>query len=258
MTIGMLAAFQLLLVAFAAPVQQCVNASSNAMALRGYFKRLEEVAEHPPDPIYASGRDSHLVLPGGQVRLSGRVELDRITFGYVPGEPPLIRDFSLNIAPGSRVALVGASGSGKTTVVRLIAQLYSPDSGTLRFDSMLPSEIPHAVFSHSVSFVDQNIFLFEGTVRDNLTLWNPAIPDADLMRAIEDAGIRDVIASRRGGLNSAVLSGGANFSGGQRQRLEIARALAVNPSILVLDEAHLGAGRRNGRTHRCGTAPPRA
>jgi ABC-type bacteriocin/lantibiotic exporter with double-glycine peptidase domain len=237
MTIGMLAAFQLLMMAFAVPVQQCVNAGSNAMSLRGYLERLNEVADHPPDPVHDAASRTRPLLPGGRVRLSGRVELERITFGYEADGPPLIRDFSLHVEPGARVALVGASGSGKTTVVRLIAQLYAPWSGDLRFDSLSPAEIPRTVFSHSVSFVDQDIFLFEGTVRENVTLWNSAIPDADIMRAIEDAGIRDVITARPGGLNSAVLSGGANFSGGQRQRLEIARALAVNPSILVLDEA---------------------
>lgn len=237
MSIGMLAAFQALLIAFIAPVQQLVNASANVLTLGGYIDRVEEVMQHPVDPLFLSTMPKGFVLPGVGVRLGGEFELRNLTFGYNLTEPPLIQDFSLKVAAGSRVALVGGSGSGKSTIVRLIAQLYRPWSGEIWFDSIPRTDIPHALFANSVAFVDQEVFLFEGTVRDNLTLWNPAILDKDIVQAAKDAAIHEVIASRPLAYHSEMLSGGGNFSGGQKQRLEIARALASNPSILVLDEA---------------------
>lgn len=237
MSIGMLAAFQALLIAFIAPVQQLVNSSTNVLTLRGYIERVEEVTRHPLDPVFQGARPEGFVLPGVGVRLGGEFEVRNLTFGYAKTEPPLIRDFSLKVAAGSRVALVGGSGSGKSTLVRLLAQLYRPWSGEIWFDSIPRSDIPHAIFANSVAFVDQEIFLFEGTVRDNLTLWNPAILDQDIVQAAKDAAIHEVIASRPQAYHSEMLAGGANFSGGQKQRLEIARALAINPSILILDEA---------------------
>ena len=237
MTIGALAAYQVLVFAFLAPVQQLVTSSASVLSVGAYLGGIEEVTEHPPDPLFAPGREDRLVLPGVGVRLSGAFELRDVTFGFAPGGEPLIRDFSLKVVPGSRVALVGASGSGKSTVVRLIAQLYRPWSGEILFDSVPRAEIPQAVFANSVSFVDQEVFLFEGSVRDNVTMWNPAIPESDLVQALRDAEIHEAVACRPGGTASPVLTGGANFSGGQRQRLEIARALATNPSIVILDEA---------------------
>ena len=237
MSIGALAAFLVLVVAFLAPVQQLVTSSANLLSLGAYVGGIEEVTEHPPDPLFAQGREDRFVLPGVGVRLSGDFELRDVTFGFTKGEPPLIRNFSLKVAPGSRVALVGASGSGKSTVVRLIAQLYRPWSGEILFDSIPREEIPQAVFANSVSFVDQEVFLFEGSVRENVTMWNPTIPESDLVQATRDAEIHEVVARRPGGTASRVLTAGANFSGGQRQRLEIARALATNPSIVILDEA---------------------
>lgn len=237
MSIGMLAAFQALLIAFIAPVQQLVNASANVLTLGGYIDRVEEVMQHPVDPLFLSTMPKGFVLPGVGVRLGGEFELRNLTFGYNLTEPPLIQNFSLKVAAGSRVALVGGSGSGKSTIVRLIAQLYRPWSGEIWFDSIPRTDIPHALFANSVAFVDQEVFLFEGTVRDNLTLWNPAILDKDIVQAAKDAAIHEVIACRPLAYHSEMLSGGGNFSGGQKQRLEIARALASNPSILVLDEA---------------------
>ncbi len=237
MSIGMLAAFQALLIAFIAPVQQLVNSSAAVLTLGGYIGQVEEVTRHPVDPLFLGAKRKGFVLPGVGVRLGGEFELRNLTFGYVHPGPPLIRNFSLKVAAGSRVALVGGSGSGKSTIVRLIAQLYRPWSGEILFDSISRSDIPHAVFANSVAFVDQEIFLFEGTVRDNLTLWNPAIPDRDMVQAAKDAEIHEVIASRPKAYHSEILTNGANFSGGQKQRLEIARALAINPSILILDEA---------------------
>lgn len=237
LSIGMLAAFQALLVAFATPMQQFVASSANFMTMGGYLERIREVTRQPEDPLFSAPKQACIALPGGGMRLSGDFELRNLAFGYVPGEPPLIRDFNLKVAPGTRVALVGASGSGKSTIIRLIARLYQPWSGEIFFDSIPLGQIPGGVFARSVSFVDQDIFIFEGSVRDNLTLWNPGIPEPDLVEAARDAEIFGEISERPGAFNSATLCGGANFSGGQRQRLEIARALATNPTILILDEA---------------------
>lgn len=157
-------------------------------------------------------------------RLAGCVELRGVTYGYSPLDPPTIKPFDLDLRPGARVALVGVSGSGKSTIGKLVAGLYAPRTGEIRFDGRPASEIPRDVIANSLSYVDQNVFLFEGSVRDNLTLWDRSAAEATLIEALRDAEILADVVVRPGGLDASVAEGGANFSGGQRQRLEIARA----------------------------------
>ncbi len=239
MTLGMLMGFYVVAVMFLVPVGRFVSFADDLQALETDMQRLEDITKAPEDPGLAHRHDSSdsIATLNGRLRLAGHVELRNITFGYNQGRSPLIENFNLVIKPGQRVAVVGPSGSGKSTLSRLVAGLYQPWSGEILFDGHPRHEVPEEVLSRSLSMVDQNVILFSATVRDNITLWNPVIPDDILIAAARDACIHDEILSRPLGYATQVEEDGSNFSGGQRQRLEIARALVGNPTLLILDEA---------------------
>lgn len=238
-TLGTLVGFYIVASMFLAPVGRFVEFFGERQALESDIQRLEDITEAEEDPGLAgrSRASEEIATLDGRLRLSGRVDLRNVTFGYNRSHPPLIKDFSLRIDPGQRVAVVGPSGSGKSTLARLVAGVYQPWSGEILFDSHRRSEIPEEVLSRSVSMVDQHFALFSASVRENITLWNPTVPDEVLVAAARDAGIHDEILARPFGYATQVDEGGGNFSGGQKQRLEIARALAGNPTVLILDEA---------------------
>ena len=232
-SIGLLVAFQLLMNSFTQPITQLTSLGERLQIATADMTRLRDVEQYPEAPIFAQSSADLAPI----TRLDGRLEIRHLSFGYSALKPPLLKDFSLTLQPGRRVALVGPSGSGKSTVGRVVVGLFAPRSGELLFDGLRREQIPREVFASSVAYVDQDVFLFEGTVRENVTLWDDSIPDEYVVRALQDAEIYDVVASRPGSINSLVREGGRNFSGGQRQRLEIARALITQPGLIVLDEA---------------------
>ena len=238
-TLGGLVGFYIVAALFLAPIGRFVEFADERQALEADMQRLEDIAESTEEPSADSGSPSSdaIATLDGRLRPAGRVELRGVTFGYNRARPPLIKDFSLTIRPGQRVAVVGASGSGKSTLSRLVAGVNRPWDGEILFDGRPRSEIPGEVLSRSLSMVDQNVVLFSATVHDNITLWNPSVPDDAVVAAARDACIHDEILSRPLGYATLVDEDGGNFSGGQRQRLEIARALAGNPTVLILDEA---------------------
>ena len=239
LTVGGLVAFQALAAGLSAPVGNLTGLGASVQAMKSELARLDDVLRHPVAPHLAD-TDAVLGNPAliaGAPRPTGRLELRNITFGYSPLAAPLLDDVSLVLEPGARVALVGGSGSGKSTLGRVAAGLFRPWSGEVLLDGVRLDAIPHQVFAASVAYVDQSVFMFGGTVRDNLTLWDPTVDDASLVRALADAGLLSTVEARPGRLDSPVLEFGSNFSGGQRQRMEIARALALDPALVILDEA---------------------
>jgi NHLM bacteriocin system ABC transporter peptidase/ATP-binding protein len=231
LTVGALVAFQGLLTSFTRPVQHLTQIGQKLQDVTADLNRLNDVENYK---IAWQFEHEPSVTDG---KLAGAVELRSITFGYSPLAAPLIEDFSISLSPGQRVALVGGSGSGKSTIAKVLSGLNEPWSGDVLFDGRPSKDYARNVVAASVSVVDQEIFLFEGTVRDNLTLWDESIPDGTLHQALRDACIYDDIMAKPGGLDHVIREAGRDLSGGQRQRLEIARALASNPRVLILDEA---------------------
>lgn len=238
LSMGLLVAFQALVISFLNPVNRMVDMGGQLQDLKGDLNRLDDVLRAVPDPqAMAPLTDDEAEASAGDAKLRGMLELRGVTFGYSPMEPPLLQDFSLTLRPGSRVALVGGSGCGKSTVAKLVAGLYEPWSGEILLDGVPRGEVPRALRVNSLAVVDQDIGMFEGTIAENVTLWDATVPESELVQAARDASIHEEVAIRPGGYEGRMEEGGRNFSGGQRQRLEIARALAIGPTILVLDEA---------------------
>jgi NHLM bacteriocin system ABC transporter peptidase/ATP-binding protein len=229
-SIGTLFAYALLTQLFIAPFTSFVELGAEVQEMDGDVRRVEDVLRYPLDPPRRGGRID-------RTRLAGELELRSVSFGYNKQAAPVVREISFVIAPGRRIALVGPSGSGKSTIARLVSGLFTPWSGRVLFDGLERDAIDPVLLATDIAFVDQEIALFPGTVRSNLTLWDPAVPDASVERAARDSCIHADIVARPEGYDAAMAEGGVNFSGGQRQRLEIARALVRDPALVVLDEA---------------------
>ena len=233
-TLGMIMVFQTFLSSFMSPAMTMVSAGQMIQEMRTDMERVEDVMSYPDDPCYS---DEALSEEKDYSKLSGSVELKNVTFGYSKLSDPLIRDFSMSIRPGGRVAFVGMSGCGKSTLSKLISGLYQPWSGEILFDGKKISEIDRSVFTGSLAVVDQDIILFEDTIANNIRMWDDSIEDFEVIMAARDAQIHDDIMQRPDGYERKIVEGGRDMSGGQRQRLEIARVLAQDPTIIIMDEA---------------------
>ena len=252
-SLGMILLFQGYLGSFMAPAGTLISAGQSLQEMRTDMERVEDVLQYPEDPLFSGGSASGGSASGGSAsggsagdaadaggklsNLSGDVELKNVTYGYSRLEEPLIRDFSMHVKPGSRVALVGASGCGKSTIARLIAGICRPWSGEILFDGKPIDRIDRNVFTSSLAVVDQEILLFGDTIAENISMWDPTVEDFEIILAARDAQIYDDIMAREGGFQARLAENGKNLSGGQRQRIEIARALVHDPTILIMDEA---------------------
>ena len=234
-TAGLLLAFQSFMSAFMRPVNELIAAGQSLEEMRTSLDRINDVLDYPEDSALG-GEVSPEELKDAR-KLSGHVEMKNVTFGYSKLAEPLIRDFNLELTPGKRVAFVGGSGSGKSTIAKLLSGLYQPWSGEILFDGSPMSKLPRPVFKRSLAMVDQEPVLFSDTIENNIKMWDSSIEDYDMILAAKDAEIHTDIVCRKGGYQRVLQEGGHDLSGGQRQRIEIARVLAVDPSIIILDEA---------------------
>ena len=233
-SLGSIMLFQGFLNSFMAPAMTIISAGQSLQEMRTEMERVEDVMQYPTDPSFS---DTPLSEDADYSKLSGEVELRDVSFGYSRLGEPLIRNFSMHVKPGSRVAFVGPSGCGKSTLSKLISGLYQPWSGEILFDGKPISQIDRSVFTGSVAVVDQDIVLFEDTIANNIKMWDETIEDFEMILAARDAQIYPDIMARDGGFQGKLTEGGRDLSGGQRQRLEIARVLAQDPSIIIMDEA---------------------
>lgn len=233
MTMGMLVAFNSLFDSFCQPVNALVGFIRSIQTLKANLDRVEDINRYEQDPRY---KPEQKCLPMDR-KLTGRIELQDISFGYSTLKPPLVEHFSFQLRSGDSIAFVGPSGCGKSTVAKTVSGLYRPWSGQILLDGVPAEQVPSVIRNASIATVSQNITLFSGTIRENLTMWNPAILEADMIAAATDACIHDFIIQQTGGYDFVLTESASNLSGGQRQRLEIARALAIKPSILIMDEA---------------------
>lgn len=233
-TVGMIMAFQGFLSSFVSPAMTLISAGQSLQEMRTDMERIEDVMKYPSDPVFENNVEAE---EGEYDKLSGNIELKNITFGYSRLAEPLIKDFSMTLKPGSRVAFVGPSGCGKSTLSKLISGLYQPWSGEILFDGKPMSQIDRGVFTGSLAVVDQDIILFEDTIANNIKMWDNSIEDFEMIMAARDAQLHEDIMQREGGYQYKLTEGGKDFSGGQRQRMEIARVLAQDPTVIILDEA---------------------
>lgn len=241
MTLGGLVAFTYLMSNFISPVNQLVSVGTMLHETESDMNRIDDVMNYEVDDQFKQNKDELATTEIQKEiinrKLVGYFEMRDVTFGYNTTMPALIENFNLKLKPGSRVALVGGSGSGKSTVAKIASGLYQPWKGEILFDEKNREKIPRQIITESLAVIDQEVLIFNGTIKENISFWDATISDKSIIRSARDAAIHDVIAARNDAYDSSVLEGGSNFSGGQRQRLEIARALAINPSILVMDEA---------------------
>lgn len=233
-TIGMVMAFQGFLTSFIQPASTLISAGKTLQEMSTEMERIEDVMEYPID---VSHHYNHADENTSYNKLSGKIEMKNVTFGYSRLDEPLIKDFSLSLEQGNRVAFVGASGCGKSTLSKLISGLYQPWSGEILFDGKPINQIDRGVFTGSLAVVDQDIILFEDTIENNIKMWDDTIEDFEVIMAARDAHLHEDIMQREGGYHYRIMEGGKDFSGGQRQRMEIARVLAQDPTIMILDEA---------------------
>lgn len=232
-TIGMLFAFQSMFASFQSPVAELERTETTIREMRTNMERIEDVLEYPVD---VECRTEQEELESYD-KLTGKIELKNVTFGYSRLAPPLIENFSMTLEPGQKIAFVGSSGCGKSTLSRLISGLYQPWSGEILFDGEPISEIDRNIFTGSLAVVDQDITLFEDTIANNIKMWDSSIEDFEMILASRDASLHEDIMQRNGGYEYRMMEGGKDFSGGQRQRMEIARVLAQDPTIIIMDEA---------------------
>ena len=235
MTAGIYMAFNNLIAKFHEPVQKLLSLGNVLQNTEMQMRRLDAVRRDKTDTLNYPDENQTVSFTGN--RLSGELTLKDVSFGYSPLDPPLIEHFDLHLEPGRWAAVVGSSGSGKSTLAKLVAGLYEEWSGEILFDGVKRREIPRPVIVNSLATVDQDVFQISGTVRQNISMFDKSVPSTDIVQGAQDACIHDDIIQLQGGYDAEVAEGGLNFSGGQRQRLEIARALAFNPSLLILDEA---------------------
>ena len=235
-TVGMVTAFRSVMAMFQSPAEKLIDAGQKLQEMRTNMERIQDVMTYEPDISTEAASEDPSVADDFS-KLSGEVELRNITFGYSPLAAPLIEDFSMKLKPGSSVAFVGGSGCGKSTLAKLISGLYKPWKGEILLDGKPMEEIRRSVRIGSLAMVDQDIILFEDTIANNIKMWDDSIEDFEMLIAARDAHIHDDIMMRSGGYQYRILEGGKDFSGGQRQRLEIARVLAQDPTIIIMDEA---------------------